>query len=109
MLYTRDYKALSSVALPNLRSRRGGVALSIVCVKVYAAGSILGAKPLTQLQSCIGSASSVSSRFFFKKRFRPFRDSPFPFLPSQALAGELRHSEFNFVLGQWRSAAARVL
>ena len=28
-----DYKALSSVALPNLRSRRGRVALSMVCIR----------------------------------------------------------------------------
>ena len=40
--------------------------------KVYAAGSILGAKPLSQFQSCIGSESSVSSRFFLGNGSGPF-------------------------------------
>ena len=62
MLYRREYTALGPVALPNLRSRRGeGCSVDRV-QKVYAAGSILGARSLTQFQSCIGSESSVSSR-----------------------------------------------
>ena len=64
MLYRRFYKAPGPVALPNLMSRRGeGCSLDRV-QKVYAAGGILGARPLTQFQLCIGSESSVSSRFF---------------------------------------------
>ena len=76
MLYKRDCKALSPMALPNLRSWRGE-GCSFDCVyKVYAAGSILGAKSLTQFQSCIGSESSVSSRFFLGNGSGPFGTRP---------------------------------
>ena len=72
MLYRRDYKAPGPVALPNLRSRRGeGCSLDRV-QKVYAAGSILGARRPTQIEFCIGSDSSVSSRFFLGNGSGPF-------------------------------------
>ena len=71
-----DYKALSPVALPNLRSRRGEGCSFDRMQKVYAAGSILGARPLTQFQSCIGSESSVSSRFFLGNGSGPFGTRP---------------------------------
>ena len=54
MLYRRDYKALSPVALPNLRSRRREGCSFDRVHKVYAACSILCAKPLTQPGSCDG-------------------------------------------------------
>ena len=58
MLYRRDYRISSEKQMSNLRSRRGeGCSLDRV-QKVYAAGGILGARPLTQFQSCIGSETT---------------------------------------------------
>ena len=59
VLYRRDYRISSEKQMPNLRSRRGeGCSLDRV-QKVYAAGSILGARRPTQIEFCIGSDSSA--------------------------------------------------
>ena len=72
VLYRRDYRISSEKQMPNLRSRRGeGCSLDRV-QKVYAAGSILGARRPTQIEFCIGSDSSVSSRFFLGNGSGPF-------------------------------------
>ena len=63
VLCRRDYQVSSEKQMSSLRSRRGKGCSFDGMQKVYAACSILGARPMTQFQSCIGSESSVSSRF----------------------------------------------